>query len=145
MRSLTLLMLCLLTIGCEPIVMIPGGALSGEVQRTPESWAFTDAVKVVQLETRPVDPYSVNIWVTAMEEALYIAAGGGEETEWVHHLREDPFVRLRVGEAIYELRVARADDAATRAAFLEAAKKKYNFDPEDEGASKAILYRLDRR
>lgn len=145
MRILILLCVCLFTIGCEPIVMISGGELSGEVQPIPSSWAFTDDVDTIQLETRPTDPYSVNIWVVRMGDGIYVVAGAGPETTWAQHIEQDPNVRLRVGDALYELRAVKANDEANRASFLVAAKKKYDFEPDDEDTSKAVLYRLDPR
>ena len=47
-------------VACGPIVMIPGGELSGTPAPVPESWDFTNEVDTIQLETRPEDPYSVN-------------------------------------------------------------------------------------
>ena len=44
---LALALACLLLLGCGPVVMIPGGALSGPVRELPESWAFTDEVETV--------------------------------------------------------------------------------------------------
>ena len=38
----------------------------------PDGWTFTNEVDTVQLETRPGDPYSVNIWCVAIEGALYV-------------------------------------------------------------------------
>ena len=52
----------LVLVGCGPIVMVPGGELSGTTTPVPADWAFSDAVETVQLETRPDDPYSVNVW-----------------------------------------------------------------------------------
>ena len=58
-------------------------------------------MKTIQLETRPADPYSVNIWVIALGEHLYVHAGANR-SEWVEHMEADPNVRLRVGDSIYE-------------------------------------------
>lgn len=147
MRIKSLLYLCLVMsmVGCGPIVMLPGGELSGDVQPTPSSWAFTDEIETVQLETRPSDPYSVNIWAVAAGDSLYIAAGGGAETTWARHIDADPQVRLRVGNSLFELNAVQANDEATRNVFLIAAKKKYDFEPDEEDASNAVLYRLDPR
>jgi hypothetical protein len=140
-----LYLLSLLMIGCGPIVMVAGGSLSGEITPVPTDWAFTNEVEVVQLETRPTDPYSVNIWLIEVEGAIYIVAGGGPETTWAQHIEEDPRVRLRVNDALYELRAVESNDATHRDLFLEAAKAKYDFDPDDEDTSKAVLYRLEPR
>ena len=138
-------LLALLAVACDPIVMIPGGELSGDVVPIPESWAFTDEFDTVQLETRPADPYSVNIWAVAAGDAIYIASGSGAEAKWSQNIAEDHRVRLRVDDSIYELVATEANDDVSRTLFIEAAKKKYDFDPDEADASKAILYRLDAR
>lgn len=138
-------MLSLLVIGCGPIVMIPGGTLSGDVTAIPKSWTFLDDVETIQLETRPTDPYSVNLWAVEFEGAVYVVAGSGPQTTWAQHIQDDPRVRLRVNRSIYELRAVEANNEGNRELFLAAAKKKYDFEPESEDVSKAVLYRLDPR
>ncbi len=134
-----------LALGCGPIVMIPGGALSGTPTPIPDDWTFTNEFDTVQLETRPEDPYSVNIWVVESGGSLYIAAGRGSETGWAQNLEGDPRVRLRVGEGLYDLRAVRANDPESRDRFLRAARAKYDFDPEERDTNEAVLYRLVAR
>jgi hypothetical protein len=134
-----------LALGCEPVSMLPGGALSGTVAPAPADWSFTDSVKTVQLETRPDDPYSVNIWGVAARGAFYVASGRGESNTWAKHLLADPRVRLRVNEDLYELSAVRTDDPAERDAFLEAAHRKYDFEVEDDQRTEAVLFRLEPR
>ena len=145
MRAIALSLLALMLGGCGPLVMIPGGELSGELVAGPADWAFTDAVDTVQLETRPADPYSVNVWMVAANGVPYIAAGGGAESAWPTHIAADPRVRLRVGDKLYELNAVRTDSEADRAAFMEAARKKYDFDPEEQDTDGAVLFRLEPR
>jgi hypothetical protein len=132
-------------VGCDPIVMIPGGQLSGEVASAPDDWRFTNATDTFQLETRPADPYSVNVWAVAVEDSIYVAAGSGMETTWAQHIASDDRVRLRIGETIYELRASEDSAEETRNAFLAAVKKKYDYDSDDEDENKALLFRLDPR
>jgi hypothetical protein len=131
--------------GCSrPFVLLPGGALEGNTAAAPESWSFTDAVDTVQLETRPADPYSVNIWVIAIDPNLYVHAGANR-SEWVEHIEADPKVRLRVDDSIYELAAARvaAQDEFDR--FSDAYEKKYERRPRNENVGEAYLYRLTAR
>ncbi len=51
-----------LVAGCGPFLLLPGGKLGGATAPAPSDWAFADEVNTAQLETRPEDPYSVNIW-----------------------------------------------------------------------------------
>jgi hypothetical protein len=59
-------LLCLTLTACEPLIMIPGGALSGREHAVPASWDFAADVETFQLETTPEDPYSVNVWGIAV-------------------------------------------------------------------------------
>jgi hypothetical protein len=136
----------LLALGCGPLVMVPGGELSGTVKPVPGDWSFTDSVETVQLETRPEDPYSVNVWGVAAGGGFYIASGRGESAAWAKHIAADPRVRLRVGEDVYELSAVRTTDEVEMAAFIEAAKRKYeDFEPDKRQRSEAILFRLEPR
>jgi hypothetical protein len=131
--------------GCgRPFALIPGGALEGPTAPLPASWSFTDAEKTIQLETRPADPYSVNIWVIALGEHLYVHAGTNRST-WVENMEADPRVRLRTGGKIYELAAARVADAAEFARFVEAYELKYGRRPRNENVAEAYLFRLGPR
>jgi hypothetical protein len=130
--------------GCGPLVMIPGGRLSGEVQPVPVDWSFSDAVETVQLETRPSDPYSVNIWGVGVGPDFYVASGRASNA-WAGNIEADPRVRLRIEGTLYEMRAERVDTQAERERFLVAAKAKYDFEPDSEQSSEAILFRLVAR
>jgi hypothetical protein len=127
-----------------PLVMIPGGALSGEVKPVPADWSFTDSVETLQLEVRPADPYSVNIWGVGVGDRLFIACGD-RENRWGTYIREDPEVRLRVSDSIYEMRAELVENDADREAVLAAMKKKYDFEPTPEQQGEALLFALSAR
>ena len=131
--------------GCgRPFLLLPGGALEGETVVVPPSWSFTDAVSTVQLETRPADPYSVNIWATAVGDSLYVHAGASRST-WVEHIEADPNVRLRVDDSIYELAAARVVAQEEFDRFSDAYEKKYDRRPRNENAAEVYLFRLRPR
>jgi hypothetical protein len=130
-------------LGCDPFFTFSGGALSGEVKPVPADWAFTDEVDTIQLETRPDDPYSVNVWGVAVGNDIYVAGAAGRT--WAGYIAADPDVRLRVGDDIYELRAEQTEDPAELEAFLVAAKKKYDFELDPEDRYGATLYRLKAR
>jgi hypothetical protein len=131
--------------GCNrPLVLLPGGALEGKTVPAPESWAFTDDVSTVQLETRPADPYSVNIWVIALGEHLYVHAGANRST-WVENLEADPHARLRVNDSIYELAAARVDSQEEFDRFSDAYERKYGRRPRNEKVAEVYLFRLGAR
>jgi hypothetical protein len=149
MLTKPLLMLIVISIvsaaGCgRPFVLLPGGALEGKPASVPESWAFTDAVQTVQLETRPADPYSVNVWVIAIDPSLYVHAGASRST-WVENMEADPNVRLRVDESIYELSASRVAEQAEFDRFCAAYEKKYGRRPRNENIAEVYLFRLTAR
>jgi len=136
-----------------PLGPIPGPGLRGSVAQEPAGdWSFIDAVAVVQIETRPDDPYSANIWATRVDEQVYVFAAGGETT-WVGYIGEGPRVRLGVEGRVYERRAVRVEDLETKRRFLTQMRAKYGearaFDPEfwqrawDTGG--LVLFRLEGR
>lgn len=137
------ILLCSL-LACGPLVMIPGGELTGETQAVPSDWSFSDAVETVQLETRPADPYSVNIWGVGVDGDFYVASGKAGNA-WARHIADDDNVRLRIGDAIYEMRAVREESPDARKQFLAAAKQKYDFEPDEDQTSEAVLFRLVAR
>jgi hypothetical protein len=131
--------------GCGgPFVLLPGGALEGSTAPIPDSWSFTDEVDTVQLETRPAAPYSVNVWVIAMGDDLYVHAGDNR-SKWVENMEADPSVRLRIDDSIYELQAARVEDQEEFDRFSDAYEQKYGRRPGNENVAEAYLFRLSAR
>lgn len=127
-----------------PLPFMSAGTLDGVAQPAPATWALDGDFAVVQLETRPDDPYSVNIAYTQINGSLYINAGD-TETQWVTHISANPLVRLRVGETLYDLRAERVTDTAEIAMFGEAwtSHSMFHRDPRDLG--EVWIYRLVAR
>ena len=127
-----------------PFVLIPGGELEGEVVPVPPDWSFTDEISTIQIEANPTDPYSVNIWVTAVEDALYLHAGA-KRARWVEYLEADPRLRIKIEERIYELAATRVTDAGEFARFAERYEVKYGNRPRNENVAEVYLLRLEER
>ena len=142
------LIACLLTataIACGgPFVLMPGGTLEGTPTPIPASWSFTDDIDTIQFETNPADPYSVNIWVTAMDDHLYVHAGANRST-WVENMEADPAVRLRANDALYELAATRVESQDEFDRFSAAYEKKYGNPPRNPSVVEAYLFRLTAR
>jgi len=102
MRLLVACLLAAVLAGCGgPFLVFPGGALSGEVVETiPDDWSFVDD-DFIDLETRPGDPYSVELNYFVREGKLYIDPAEGRN--WLEHIRADPRVRARFGDEVYPL------------------------------------------
>jgi hypothetical protein len=132
-------------LGCGPLSWIPGGAIGGTPKPGPPDWSFSDAVETVQLETRPGDPYSVNVWGVGLGSRFYVAASS-RESAWARNIVADPRVRLRVGEDLFELRAIPTDDPAEIAAFAAGLERKYDYEigPELKSGD-AMLFRLEPR
>lgn len=144
MRSLIIVLLAAFMLGCGPVWMIPGSGLSGEVSPHPGDWSFSNDAKIVQLETNSNDPYSVNIWGVGTGKDFYVAAGDKTST-WAQNMTNDPNVRLKVEDALFELRAVSITDEAEMQSVLAALSAKYDFEPDPEQREKAMLFRLDAR
>ena len=145
--SSKILALCLVvaTFGCSgPLMLLPGGELSGEVAPAPADWTFAGDSGTVQLESRPTDPYSVNIAYTIIDGRLYINAGD-TETQWVQNMSADPNVRLRLEGTLYELRAERVSDATEIDAFGEAWTGQSMFRRDPRELDRVWIYQLVAR
>ncbi|MCX2982591.1 hypothetical protein EYC98_17140 [Halieaceae bacterium IMCC14734] len=134
--------LALLSACGDPLVMLPGGTLSGTEMAAPEQWA--QVPDTVQLETNPGDPYSVNVWAAGVGSNLYVATGE-EGSSWSEYMDADPKVRIRMGDSIYRLNATRVTDIAELSAVGAAYITKYDMDPDEDWSATSIVYRLDRR
>jgi hypothetical protein len=134
--------LAFLLTGCgRPWFLLPGGELDGERAAAPADWTFAGAFGTAQLETRPEDPYSVNVGFTVVSGQLYVNAGD-TETRWVKNLAANPLVRLRVDETLYELKAERVTDPAEVAVFAEAWTSQSVFRRDPRELDRVWLHRL---
>lgn len=115
MRARRFALLCSVALSaCGPFLLLPGGKLDGPVKPTPASFAFASDAGTIQIETRPADPYSVNVACAIVGDRLYVS-GGDTKTRWVENIEADPLVRTRIDGDVYELRARRVvDDAELR-------------------------------
>ena len=103
MRCAAVLAAVVVLAGCGgPLFVFPGSELTGEVVEEPVAdWSFVDDVWF-ELETRPDDPYSVQLNYFVKDGKLYIDPAEGRV--WLEHIRRDPRVRARFDGKIYPLR-----------------------------------------
>ena len=120
-------LVAILGCGGGPFLVFPGGALEGEVVTEPvPDWSFA-ADQFIDLETRPEDPYSVELNYIVRDGQLYIDPAEGRK--WLEHIRANPNLRVRFGEKIYPVKAVLVGEPGQ----LE------GFDPE------RFVYRLDSR
>ncbi|MFK7914000.1 MAG: hypothetical protein AB8B93_08805 [Pseudomonadales bacterium] len=141
MRTGFMLVLLFLA-GCSSDYLpFSGGALDGQNSPPPADWSVAASVKVVQLETRATEPYSVNIWVVTAASQLYVFAGANRAT-WIEHIEQNPQVRLQMGDHIYALVATRVTDPQEFMGFARAWEAKYGNRPRNENVAETYLMRL---
>jgi hypothetical protein len=135
----------LVGIGCSgPFLVMSGGELDGEVQPAPSDWSFAGDYGTIQFETRPEEPYSVNIAYTIMDGNLYINAGD-TETQWVKNMNASPLVRLRMDGVLYDLRADRITEQGEVAAFAKAWTSQSMFRRDPTELEEVWIYKLSVR
>lgn len=111
-----------------PLLVFPGGALSGTAVSEPVAdWSFVTE-RFLELETRPSDPYSVQLNYVVRDGQLYIDPAEGKR--WLEHLRADPRVRVRFGDRIYPLQAVLVGEPGELPGF-DADRFIYRLDPRE--------------
>ena len=106
----------------------------------PASWSSVP--DVIQLETRPDDPYSVNIWALVESGNLYLAT---ENARWLAHIRADDRVRVRIEGMLYALRAEKVTEVEEMNRLAAAYKKKYDYEIDTTSFASANAFRLMAR
>ena len=120
--GLALLVAISFSVGCAgPLGVFPGGTLAGpEVSTVASAFpaeALPDAGGVIQLETRPSDPYSVNL--NARKIAGHVYLDPTEARAWFQHIQADARIRIRFpgDEEVYLALAIVEEDAEVVAQF----------------------------
>lgn len=99
-----------------PFLTFPGGELKG-IEATADSWEVARDFSLLQLETRPEDPYSVYLRVVMRRDKLYIDAA--QKRKWHDHIKANNRVRVQLGDYIYKAIAVEMKDAELLAQFLK--------------------------
>ncbi len=140
---LSLALLVALSTGCG-YIPFSSTALDGVVTPIPQTWSSVAEAKIIQFETRPEDPYSVNLWVLGMDSYLYVYAGDNR-SQWVEHIEANTDVRLGHADKIYELTATQVVDDTEFNAFARGWESKYGNLPRNMNLAEVYLYRLTTR
>ena len=117
MRNSTVLPMVLLLAACsQPFWGIPGSRLTGQEAALDMASIPTEST-VLQLETNPDDPYSVNIGFRRIDGNLYIDPGASRQ--WFKNIQADPQVRIRFSgtDIVYKALAQAVTDPAILAQF----------------------------
>ena len=111
-----LMVLVLLLGGCAtPFLTVPGGALRGQ-ESEAESFEFAAEYRLLQLETRPSNPYSVYLRVIVRDGHLYIDAA--QRRRWHRYIQADNRVRIKIGDNIYKAVAEKVKPLEEAAGFI---------------------------
>ena len=140
-------------LACGPVGPFAGGRLSGATGPSEvKDWSFDEDEKVAQLETHPDDPHSVNTWFVGIGPRLYVPTSmilgptDPSERKWVVYVQEDPRVRIRIGNTVFDRRAVRVEDANEYAAARAALEAKYDQDPAERDPERTIwIFRMEPR
>lgn len=99
-----------------PFFYFAGGKLAGEEQPFSAA-AVPVADSLIQLETRPSDPYSVNLNARIIERQVYLDPT--EERAWYQHMVANANVRIRFADdqRVYAARAEVVKDSAVLSQF----------------------------
>lgn len=156
MPRVTALLLALATaaaLACGPLGPFSGGRLSGEPGPAEVAdWSFVAEEELLQLETRPEDPHSVNTWFVGLGPDLYVPTSMilgpkvPSERSWVAHVQQDPDVRLRIDGRLYERTAVRVQERGEYERARDALERKYELDPAERDPERQIwIFRMDPR
>jgi hypothetical protein len=128
---------------CGPI---PGGSLAGRVADPPPAWpaVLPEGHAFCEIEARPADPHSIQLDCFVHEGSLYVQshrwalAPWWPVESWAAVWLEQPDVRVRLGDTLYELRAVRVAEGVEREAVLGFR----GYDPVPDGI---VLFRFERR
>lgn len=114
-RNIFLALLLLGTTACsEPFLYFSGGRLGGEEAALVE---LPSSSGVLQIETLPSAPYSVNIGFVLLDGKLYIDPA--LDRQWYQNILVDPAVRVRFGgsDLVHPMMTVREEDPEVIAQF----------------------------
>jgi hypothetical protein len=138
-KWLALTSLLLLAACTDPIIGVPGGKLKGELSPLPDTWSSVP--DVIQVEFRPSDPYSINIWAVVDGGNIHLAT---TETKWVPFLEANNLVTVRIEGKLYELQAQKLDSEEGAMSLAAAYIAKYEYEMPDDW-TELNAYRLVAR
>ena len=108
---LTVLSLTVYFLFC-PCRQLPGIFLLGDAVEDPVTdWSFANSVRLCQVQVKPGTlPHAVNLNCMSAGGALYLSCMNCRDKVWSNSALANPQARLRVGESVYPVHLARVRD-----------------------------------
>lgn len=109
---------------CGPV---PGGTLSGVSTRAPEDWSeLLDGERTLcEIESRPADPHSIQLDCFLHRDQLHVQshrwafASWWPVESWAAIWIQEPEVRVRIGQLVFEMEALHISDPVERKTILE--------------------------
>ncbi len=136
-------MLVVTLAACGPVA---GGRLDGTLTAVPQDWStvLEDDRQFCEIESRAADPHSIQLDCFVHDGRLYVQshrwvfASWWPVESWAAIWREHPEVRVRLDDALFELRAVHLTNAAERNSILSFR----GYDPAPDGIA---VFRFDGR
>lgn len=123
----------------QPLLVIPGGRLSGEPAAENVDWR--NLPNTIQVELRPNDPYSINLRIVAIDQDLFIGTANAN-SKWAREVVTNPLVRISVDNKIYALEAYAVNDTERRSQILQVYKEKYGLNTNKQKIQQMLLFEL---
>ena len=136
-----LLIIAVLVIGCE-YIPFSSGKLEGRIINPPSDWNLVLNEEIIQVETNPEEPYSVNLWIVNIDNTPHIFSGDNL-SQWAKNILKNDKVRLKIGENIYPLRATRVVETERFEQFARGWDEKYGHRPLNENPTETYLFQLN--
>jgi len=143
MRILILAITFTLFVGCD-YLPFSGGRLDGSDSAFPKDWSSTLEQEIIQLETNPEKPYSVNLWIVNINNTPYVYSGDNYST-WAKNIFEEKRVILKADGKLFNMEASRVLDAEIFEKFAITWEAKYGNRPMNENYEETYLFALSER
>lgn len=114
-KQIAALLSVLFLASCDgPVWLLAGGELSGQETALVD---MPTSSGIIQLETLPDDPYSVNVSYILLEGVLYLDPAEGRQ--WYQNILSNPAVRIRFdgSDLVHPILAVRETDPTILAQF----------------------------
>ncbi len=109
-----------------PLEMIPGGTLSGEVERDPDpDWSFARDLDTIELQIHSTPPRSILTGVVVYGDELYIPVTLSPLKRWPQVLSSEPRVLVRIEGRLFERRAVPITEPELLQELISTGQAKY--------------------